>query len=148
MVEIRALDEADWPSWRELWEGYLDFYRAELDEETTRASFRRLVAGEDLFGLAAVEAGRFQGIAHCVLHPSTWAQEPTCYLEDLYVLPSARGTGVGYQLLKAVGSAAHRRGAARVYWHTQVFNGAARSLYDQVARPTSFMVYEMRPRPT
>jgi hypothetical protein len=35
------------------------------------------------------------------------------------------------------------RGAGRLYWHTQEYNGRARSLYDQVARVTSFIVYEM-----
>ncbi len=35
------------------------------------------------------------------------------------------------------------RGADRVYWHTQQYNGRARSLYDQVGHPTSFVVYEM-----
>jgi len=35
------------------------------------------------------------------------------------------------------------RGAGRLYWHTQEYNGRARSLYDQVAHLTSFVVYEM-----
>jgi hypothetical protein len=30
----------------------------------------------------------------------------------------------------------------RVYWQTQQFNGAARSLYDKVGRLTSMAVYE------
>ena len=33
-------------------------------------------------------------------------------------------------------------GAERVYWHTQEFNGAARSLYDSVGQLTSMVVYE------
>jgi hypothetical protein len=37
---------------------------------------------------------------------------------------------------------ADRRGAARTYWETQEFNSAARSLYDQVAHRTSFIIYE------
>jgi GNAT superfamily N-acetyltransferase len=59
------------------------------------------------------------------------------------VAPSARGHDVGRALLEAVGRAARERGADRVYWHTQQYNGRARSLYDQVGRPTSFVVYEM-----
>ena len=35
---------------------------------------------------------------------------------------------------------AHR--AERVYWHTQEYNAPARSLYDQVGRRTSFVMYE------
>jgi hypothetical protein len=37
---------------------------------------------------------------------------------------------------------ARDRGADRVYWQTQQYNGAARSLYDSVGRLTSFIVYE------
>ena len=45
-------------------------------------------------------------------------------------------------LFDAVYATARERGVERVYWHTQQYNGAARSLYDQVGRPTSFVVYE------
>jgi GNAT superfamily N-acetyltransferase len=50
---------------------------------------------------------------------------------------------VGRALIEGIAHAAKERGAGRVYWHTQQYNGAARSLYDQVGRPTSFVVYEM-----
>jgi GNAT superfamily N-acetyltransferase len=46
------------------------------------------------------------------------------------------------QLLTAVYELAAARGAGRVYWHTQQFNGAARSLYDTVAELQSWVVYE------
>jgi hypothetical protein len=46
-------------------------------------------------------------------------------------------------LLQAVRAAGTERGAGQVYWHTQQYNGRARSLYDQVGTPTSFVVYEM-----
>ena len=125
--------------------GYLAFYRAELPDETSGATFERLCAGDDgMFGLIALDdAGRGIGMANCVVHASTWSRQPTCYLEDLFVAPSARGHDVGRALLEAVKQAGTERGAARVYWHTQQYNGRARSLYDQVGRPTSFVVYEM-----
>jgi GNAT superfamily N-acetyltransferase len=86
--------------------------------------------------------GRLAGLAHLVFHPSTWASQPYCYLEDLFVAPPARGSGLSRQLIDAVYAEADRRGAARVYWETQEYNGAARSLYDLVAHRTSFVVYE------
>ncbi len=142
---IRALEPDDWDDWRALWGGYLAFYRAELPDQTSRATFERLCAGDDaMFGLIALDdAGRGIGMANCVVHASTWSRQPTCYLEDLFVAPSARGHDVGRALLEAVRRAGTERGADRVYWHTQQYNGRARSLYDQVARPTSFVVYEM-----
>ena len=72
---IRALRPEDWDDWRALWGGYLAFYRAELPDEVSRATFERLCAGaEGLFGLLALdEAGRGIGMANCVVHASTWS---------------------------------------------------------------------------
>jgi GNAT superfamily N-acetyltransferase len=142
---IHTLDEGHWEQWQPLWKGYLEFYRAELPEETTRSTFAKLVGSEDaMFGLLALdEGGKGNGLAHCVVHPSTWSDAPSCYLEDLFVAPSARGSDLGRTLLEEAKGASLRRGAGHLYWHTQEYNGRARSLYDLVARPTSFIVYEM-----
>jgi GNAT superfamily N-acetyltransferase len=128
-----------------LWKGYLEFYRAELPEETTRNTFARLVGGDhSMFALLALsEQDEGIGLAHCVVHPSTWSETPSCYLEDLFVAPTARGSDLGRALLEEAKRASVQRAAGRLYWHTQSYNGRARSLYDLVARPTSFVVYEM-----
>ncbi len=145
MSTIRGLRSQDWDDWSTLWAGYLAFYRAELDDLTTQSTFERLCAGEEgMFGLLALDdTGKGIGMANCVLHASTWSRQPKCYLEDLFVDPGARGHDVGQALLRAVKEAGTERGAGTVYWHTQQYNGRARSLYDLVARPTSFVVYEM-----
>jgi GNAT superfamily N-acetyltransferase len=97
-----------------------------------------------MFGLLALDAsGRGVGLAHCVVHATTWSCHPYCYLEDLFVAPSARGSTLGRTLLEETKRASVERGAGRLYWHTQQYNGRARSLYDLVAHPTSFVVYEM-----
>ena len=145
MARVRALAENDWDDWRALWAGYLSFYRAEVPDATSRTTFERLCAGrEGMFGLLALdESGRGIGMANCVVHATTWSRQPTCYLQDLFVAPPARGHDVGRSLFEEIQRAAKERGAGRVYWHTQQYNGAARSLYDQVGRLTSFVVYEM-----
>ena len=146
MAMIRALTADDYPAWLPLWRGYLRFYRGEVSDEVTLGTFRRLAGGLDgMTGLVADDpagTGGLAGLAHLVFHPSTWASQPYCYLEDLFVVPSARGSGLSRQLIDAVYAEADRRGAARVYWETQEYNGAARSLYDLVAHRTSFVVYE------
>jgi len=94
-------------------------------------------------GLVAVDADDHPlGLAHLVFHPSTWSESGYGYLEDLYVDPLHRGGQVARTLVRAVYAEAHERGVQRVYWHTQQFNGAARSLYDTVGELTSFVVYE------
>jgi GNAT superfamily N-acetyltransferase len=145
MHTVRPLESTDREGWSALWAGYLAFYRAELSAQTTQATFERLCDGTDgLFGLLALdEAGVAVGLANCVVHATTWSRRPKCYLEDLFVSPAARGGQLGRTLLEAVKQAATERGAPGVYWHTQQYNGRARSLYDVVGRPTSFVVYEM-----
>lgn len=140
---IRPLDTGDFDSWLELWHGYLHFYRGEVDDSTTAETFRRLTDRRDgFFGLVAETDKELVGLAHCIVHPSTWSSTPYCYLEDLFVSPAARGTGAAKDLIEAVYAEADSLRAARVYWETQEFNAPARSLYDTVAHRTSFVVYE------
>ncbi|MGC9963568.1 MAG: GNAT family N-acetyltransferase [Acidimicrobiales bacterium] len=141
---IRHLEEADHDRWRELWDGYLHFYRSEVPEDVTADTFGRLCDDRDgLVGLVAVgDDAKVAGFAHLVFHASTWTDSCYCYLEDLFVDPELRGTGSARQLIEAVYAEADRRGATHTYWHTQEYNSPARSLYDVVGRRTSFVVYE------
>lgn len=67
--------------------------------------------------------------------------EPTCYLQDLFTTPAARGQGVGRRLIEAVYAAARGAGVRRVYWQTHETNTTGRRLYDAVARHHGFIVY-------
>lgn len=140
---IRAIRPDDREDWQPLWQGYLDFYRAVLAPEVTERTWTALVDGDStVHGLVAEEDGQLIGFAHLIMHPTTWASSPSCYLEDLYIAKSSRGRGVGRQLIEAVYRFADESGAAKVYWLTQEYNAAARSLYDTVAHRTSFVVYQ------
>lgn len=140
---IRPLCESDYDAWYRLWEGYLRFYRARVPPATTTKTFERLVSRSDgMLGLVALGADEaLVGFAHVIFHPSTWSDTCYCYLEDLFVAPAARGTTAGRALIEATYDEADRVGAAVTYWQTQQYNGAARSLYDQVAHASSFIVY-------
>jgi GNAT superfamily N-acetyltransferase len=144
---IRRLEAGDWDGWLPLWNGYLRFYREELPEELTRLTFERLCERRDgMLGLLALQdGGEAVGLAHLIFHPSTWSETVKCYLEDLFVSKAARGGGWGRELIDAVYAEADGAGASSVYWHTQQFNAAGRSLYDTVAHNTSFIVYEREP---
>lgn len=143
-VRVRSLERRDHEEWLELWQGYLRFYREPLPDEVTRATFERLCGQEGgVMGLVSVDkADTPRGLAHLVFHPSSWSIGPYCYLEDLFVGREQRGSGAGRALIEATYEEAAARGATRVYWHTQAYNASARSLYDQVGRLTSQVVYE------
>lgn len=143
MPEIRALRPEDRPEWQRLWEGYLRFYRQHLAAEITAGTFSRLVdPQEEPHALVAERGGALLGFAHYLFHRTTWSQQDNCYLEDLFVAPEARGSGIGRALIQAVYERADRARAAGVYWMTQEFNADGRALYDTLARRTSFIRYE------
>ena len=144
MTSIRPLTPQDRAEWEPLWEGYLSFYRAAATPEWSDTTFAALTGGDErVAGLLAVgSAGRAIGLAHLVFHASTWSARDSCYLNDLFVARDQRGSGAGAELIAAVYALASERGCHKVYWHTQEFNYAARSLYDTVGTLTSFRVYE------
>lgn len=140
---IRPIRADDRAGWEPLWQGYLEFYRAALAPEVTGRTWQALFeARSGVHGLVAEQQGELVGLAHVILHPTTWALRPSCYLEDLYIAKPWRGSGIGRRLIEAVYAFADELGAGRVYWLTQEYNAPARSLYDTVGRRTSFVVYE------
>uniref|UniRef100_UPI0010513D27 GNAT family N-acetyltransferase n=1 Tax=Variovorax sp. BK018 TaxID=3450241 RepID=UPI0010513D27 len=143
---IRPPVAADYPAWKPLWDGYNAFYGREgptaLAEEITQATWQRFFdAYEPVHALVAERDGQLVGLTHYLFHRSTTRLEPTCYLQDLFTLPSERGKGVGRQLIEGVYERAKLAGVHRVYWQTQVTNTAGRKLYDKVATHDGFIVY-------
>lgn len=139
---IRPLTPTDEAGWRRLWAAYLRFYRAEVPEAVTAGTFARLLdPASGMGGLVAEQDGAVIGICNYIFHANTWSLQPTCYLQDLYVDPAARGSGAAKALIAECEAVARAQGCFRLYWLTQEFNGPARSLYDTVAQRTSFIVY-------
>ncbi|HEY3098760.1 MAG TPA: GNAT family N-acetyltransferase [Methylomirabilota bacterium] len=60
--------------------------------------------------------GQAIGLALYFFTYSTFLGRPTLYLEDLFVLPEARGAGAGRALLRALARIALRRGCGRMEW--------------------------------
>jgi len=143
-LEIRPLRATDRPEWDRLWTGYLDYYETSLPKQVYDSSFARLLGDDpqDFNGLIAVLDGNPVGLVHYLFHRHGWKIENTCYLQDLYTDPAARGHGVGRALIEAVYDAADAAGAPSVYWLTQDFNATARRLYDQVGQLTPFIKYQ------
>jgi GNAT superfamily N-acetyltransferase len=139
---VRNLAREDRAAWEALWASYLAFYETALAPEITEATFARLLdPDEPMFALVAEADGALLGLAHCVLHRGTWALDDFCYLEDLFVAPSARGEGVGRALIEAVYARADELNCARTYWLTHENNKTARALYDKLAAHRGFIQY-------
>jgi GNAT superfamily N-acetyltransferase len=143
---IRAARPQDFEAWLPLWHGYNAFYGREgetaLPHPITKGSWARFFDPlEPMHCFVAERDGILLGLAHIVLHRSTILLGPTCYLQDLFTAPEARGQGVGRALIEAVYAFADERDIGRVYWVTQASNAAGRALYDKVAEHPGVIVY-------
>jgi len=142
-IVIRPLVRADEAEWRHLWTGYLEYYETSVPEAVYASTFARLLGDDpqDFKGLLAVVDGQPMGLTHHLFHRHAWKIENVCYLQDLYVAPAARGTGLGLRLIEAVYAAADANGTPAVYWMTQDFNATGRRLYDRIGKLTPFIRY-------
>ena len=144
-ITIRPVKPGDRAAWEPLWQGYLTFYKSTLASDITDATWRRFFDPLERLGAFVAERdGQLIGIAHYLLHRSTWAPLCYCYLEDLFVEPSVRGSGAGRALIAAVESAAREAGASRLYWMTHETNETAQILYNQVAERPGFVQYRKK----
>lgn len=147
MIPVRPVQPLDRAAWQPLWDGYNAFYgragETALPAAITEMTWARFFdAAEPVHALVAVdEGGALLGLAHYLYHRSTTRIEPTCYLQDLFTAPEARGRGVGRALIEGVYAAARQAGVKRVYWQTHTTNAAGRALYDKLARHLGFLVY-------
>lgn len=142
-IVIRPLRASDEAEWRRLWTGYLDYYETTVSDAVYDMTFARLVGNDpqDFNGLLAEVDGRPMGLTHYLFHRHCWKVENVCYLQDLYVDPAARGTGLGRRLMEAVYRDADKNGTPAVYWLTQDFNAMGRRLYDRIGKVTPFIRY-------
>src|SRR5580692_7241939 len=143
---IRLVAREDYDRWLPLWDGYNAFYgrsgATALSPDITRMTWARFFdAYEPVFGLVAESGGQLIGLTHYLLHRSTTAIDPLCYLQDLFTGEAARGKGVGRALINAVYEQAKLAGSNRVYWQTHETNHTAMQLYDKLAERSGFLVY-------
>ena len=92
--------------------------------------------GQRLFGprpYAEVLIGEIDGIAQgfaLFFHNfSTFEGKPGIYLEDLFVRPEARGSGLGKALLKRLAALAIERDCARLEWWVLDWNAPSIGFY-------------------
>jgi GNAT superfamily N-acetyltransferase len=118
---------------RELAEYEKALHEARLTEEQlTGALFGESPA---LFGHVAVTGengahpGRVVGMALWFLNFSTWRGTHGIYLEDLYVSPAHRGTGLGRELLRTLAAVCVERGYSRLEWSVLDWNTPSIEFY-------------------
>jgi GNAT superfamily N-acetyltransferase len=137
---------ADRERWGELWRGYLDFCQTQLPPEIYDYTWQRLLMPESPLRGFGARLGNatvpLVGITHYLFHAHAWTTREVCYLQDLFVDPTARRHGIGAKLIEAVADIARDRGCLHLYWTTKKDNATARSLYDRIAHFNGFIRYD------
>lgn len=82
-----------------------------------------------LYAHVAEVNGEVVGMAIWFLNYSTWLGTHGIYLEDLYVKPEHRGTGVGKALLKKLAQVCVENGYTRFQWWVLDWNEPAIEFY-------------------
>ncbi|MEL7109713.1 MAG: GNAT family N-acetyltransferase [Pseudomonadota bacterium] len=143
-IEIKSIRAKDKAVWRELWTGYLVFYKSSVSDAVYDSTFERLLTdGEyEPSGYIAWEGDKALGLVHFMYHRHCWRVENVCYLQDLFAVPEARGKGVGRALIEEVYAQADQKDCPVVYWNTADDNHTARQLYDRIANKTQFIKYQ------
>lgn len=137
-VSVRPATPADLPLIADLIRALADYEK--LADEVR---FDEAVLGEKLFGVrpyAEVVIGEVGGVAEgfaLFFHNfSTFEGRPGIYLEDLFVRPAARGSGLGKLLLSHLAALAVERDCARLEWSVLDWNEPAIGFYRKLgARP-------------
>ena len=80
--------------------------------------------------VAELADGTLAGFALFFTNFSTFLAKPGLYLEDLFVLPTQRGLGIGKALLVALARLALQRGCGRFEWSVLDWNEPAIRFYE------------------
>jgi GNAT superfamily N-acetyltransferase len=133
-VSIRAASRADVPVILGFIEQLADYERLRHKVHATAQAL-----ADTLFGarpaaevLIATRDGRDVGFALFFQTYSTFLAQPGLHLEDLFVVPDARGAGIGRQLLQQLAAIAEARDCGRLEWAVLTWNEPAIRFYRQV----------------
>lgn len=147
-VTVRPVEAADREQWGRLYAGYAVFYKTEQDEAMRDRVFGWLMdESAQSRGLVAVDAdGTLLGLAHYRPFARPLSATMGCYLDDLFVDPRRRGSGVVEALFEALRAIVDEEGWSVVRGITRDDNYRARTVYDQFAERTNWVTYDYAPK--
>ena len=128
---IREATPADVGRIRELVVNLARYERAEHQVKASEDQLREALFGPHpaVYALVAEVDARVVGFALYFLNFSTWEGTHGIYLEDLFMEPEFRGTGLGKALLTRLAAIAQERGYARVEWWVLDWNQPSINFY-------------------
>ena len=133
-LRIRAATRRDVPTILALIRGLAEYEKLAHEVEATSTRLRQHGFGRRRYfeTLLCLDGRTPVGFALYFFTYSTFLARPTLYLEDLFVLPDARGHGAGKALLAALARIARQRGCGRLEWAVLDWNTPAIGFYERL----------------
>jgi len=131
--------------WDRLYAGYAAFYKVEQTTEMRNRVWGWIGEGRIVCLMALDAEGRPVGIAHIREFLRPLSATVAGYLDDLFVDPSLRGSGIVDDLFAAAKELGRSRNWSVIRWITAENNYRARAVYDKVATRTVWVTYDLAP---
>jgi GNAT superfamily N-acetyltransferase len=130
-VSVRPIRPDDVPAVVGLVRELAEYERAAHEVRLTEEQLSTALFGDapKLFGHVAEVGGDVVGMALWFLNFSTWRGTHGIYLEDLYVRPAHRGSGLGRELLRTLAALCVARGYDRLEWSVLDWNTPSIDFY-------------------
>ena len=130
-MSVRPVRPDDVPSIVALVRELADYEKALHEVRLTEQQLTAALFGDApaLYGHVADLDGEVVGIALWFLNFSTWRGTHGIYLEDLYVSPQHRGSGLGKELLRTLAEVCVERGYSRLEWSVLDWNTPSIDFY-------------------
>jgi GNAT superfamily N-acetyltransferase len=150
VIEITRVGEGDLDELLPLMRGYCDFYEVSPPDDALLALARALIADPEREGVQLIARNDGEAVGFAAIYWS-WATTIAArigVMNDLFVAPSARGTGAADALIRACVEECREHGADELTWQTARDNARAQRVYDRIGATRSEWVdYSLNVRP-
>jgi ribosomal protein S18 acetylase RimI-like enzyme len=119
---------------------YCDFYEVSPSDVDLLELSRALLADPDREGVQLIardDSGAVVGFATVFWSWNTLLAARIGVMNDLFVAPAARGTGIADELIRACAEQARQHGAHSLDWETAKDNERAQRVYDRIGATRS-----------
>ena len=144
-ITVSHLAETDKEDWQTLYRGYAEFYNMPMEQSTLDTVWSWIHnEHKEFYGLIAKdENNKALGLMHCRAMASPLRGSEVGFLDDLYVVPEARGTEVVEALYEELNKFGNQQGWPFIRWITADNNYRARNVYDKISEKTAWVTYQL-----
>jgi GNAT superfamily N-acetyltransferase len=146
MLTIGTVGPGDLPELMPMLRAYCDFYRVDPPDERLLGLANALIdnPSEGVQLIARDIDGTPLGFATIYWTWQTLHAGRVGVLNDLFVVPASRGTGMGRALIERGRQLCREHGAEKLVWETAPDNAVAQRLYDGIgAQKSTWLTYEL-----